>query len=118
MGVFCRAKQPAMNTLRKELDRHRSHVFCAFPEDARWNAERQAVEFGVEIGEYRAVVRVPRRAVQRLPPERCVEAYHLQRTPFVRAGRASYRQHWFSDRTGKSGRQCDRSLFTEHLSLK
>jgi hypothetical protein len=31
------------------------------PEDARWNAERQAVEFGVEIGEYRGVVRVPRR---------------------------------------------------------
>ena len=24
----------------------------SFPEDARWNAERQAVEFGVEIGEY------------------------------------------------------------------
>jgi hypothetical protein len=22
----------------------------SFPEDARWNAERQAVEFGVEIG--------------------------------------------------------------------
>src|ERR1700732_1085521 len=30
------------------------------PEDARWNAERPAVEFGVEIGEYRGVVRVPR----------------------------------------------------------
>jgi hypothetical protein len=48
--------------------------------------DRQAVEFGVEIGEYRAVVRVPRRVVQRLPPERCVEAYHLQRTPFVELG--------------------------------
>jgi hypothetical protein len=36
-----------------------------FPEDARWNAERQAVEFGVEIGEYRGVVRVPRRVFQR-----------------------------------------------------
>jgi hypothetical protein len=23
----------------------------SFPEDARWNAERQAVEFGVQIGE-------------------------------------------------------------------
>jgi hypothetical protein len=50
-----------MNTLRKELDRHRSHVFCAFPEDARWNAARQAVGFGVEIGEYSGVVWVPRR---------------------------------------------------------
>jgi hypothetical protein len=44
-----------MNTLRKELDRDRSYVFCAFPEHARWSAERQAVEFGVEIR------RVPRR---------------------------------------------------------
>ena len=36
-------------------------MFFTFPEDARWNAEHQAVEFGVEIGEYRGVVRVPRR---------------------------------------------------------
>jgi hypothetical protein len=45
------------------------------------------VEFGVEIGEYRGVVRVPRRVFQRLlpkwpTPERCVEAYYLQRTRF------------------------------------
>jgi hypothetical protein len=45
------------------------------------------VEFGVEIGEYRGVVRVPRRVFQRLPPDRptpdrCVEAYYLQRTRF------------------------------------
>jgi hypothetical protein len=62
-------------------------MFFAFPDDARWNAERQAVEFGVEIGEYRGVVRVPRRVFQRLlpdrpTPERCVEAYYLQRTRF------------------------------------
>jgi hypothetical protein len=62
-------------------------VFFTFPEDARWNAERQAVEFGVEIGEYRGVVRVPRRVFQRLlperpTPERCVEAFYLQRTRF------------------------------------
>jgi hypothetical protein len=31
----------------------------SFREDARRNAKRQAVEFGVEIGEYRGVVRVP-----------------------------------------------------------
>ena len=37
-------------------------MFFSFPEDARWNAERQAVE----IGEYRGVVRVPRRVFQRL----------------------------------------------------
>ena len=51
---------------------------------AHWNAESQAVEFGVEIGEHRGVVRVPRRVFQRLlsdrpTPERCVEAY-FQRT--------------------------------------
>jgi hypothetical protein len=36
--------------------------------DARWNAEQQAVKFGVEIGEYRGIVRVPRRVFQRLLP--------------------------------------------------
>jgi hypothetical protein len=62
-------------------------MFFTFPEDAHWNAERQAVEFGVEIGEYHGLVRVPRRVFQRLlperpTPERCVEAYYLQRTRF------------------------------------
>ena len=62
-------------------------MFFTFPEDAHWNADRQTVEFGVEIGEYRGVVRVPRRVFQRLLPERptpqrCVEAYYLQRTRF------------------------------------
>jgi hypothetical protein len=60
-------------------------MFFTFPENARWDAERQAVEFGVEIGEYQGVVRVPRRTFQYLlperpTPERCVEAYYLQRT--------------------------------------
>ena len=36
-------------------------MFFTFPEDARWNAERQAVEFGVEIGEYSGVVPAPGR---------------------------------------------------------
>src|SRR6266481_4100055 len=62
-----------------------SMLFFTFPEDARWNPERIAVEFGVEIGEYRGVVRVPRRVFQILlpetpTPERCLEAYHLHRT--------------------------------------
>jgi hypothetical protein len=57
------------------------------PRTPAGNAERQAVEFGVEIGEYRGVVRVPRRVFQRLlperpAPERCVEAYYLKRTRF------------------------------------
>ena len=53
-------------------------MFFTFPDDARWNVERQAVEFGVEIGEYRGAVRVPRRVFlgllsERPTPERCVE---------------------------------------------
>ena len=45
------------------------------------------MEFGVEICEYSGVVRVPRRVFQHLlperpTPERCVEAYYLQRTRF------------------------------------
>jgi len=56
-------------------------------EDARWNTDRQAVEFGVEIGEYDGVVRVSRGVFQRLlparpTPERCGEAYYLQQTRF------------------------------------
>jgi hypothetical protein len=44
-------------------------MFFTFPEDAPWNADRQAVEFGVEIGQYRGVVTAPRRVFQRLLPE-------------------------------------------------
>jgi hypothetical protein len=60
-------------------------VFFTFPEDARWYPGRMVVEFGVEIGEYRGVVRIPRRVFQHLlgqapSPERCVETYHLHRT--------------------------------------
>jgi hypothetical protein len=72
-------------------------MFFTFPEDARWNAERQVVEFGVKIGEYQGVVRVPRRVFQRLlpelpTPERCVEAYHLQRTRFELIAERKLRQ--------------------------
>jgi len=64
-------------------------MFFAFPDDARWNEDSQAVEFGVEIGEYRGVVRVPRQAFRRfldgpVAPVRCVEAYHLHRTRLER----------------------------------
>ena len=45
---------------------------------------------GLEIGEYRGAVWVPSGVLQRLLPnipslERCVQAYHLQRTRFERA---------------------------------
>jgi len=49
--------------------------------------ERSVVEFGIGIGDYEGVVRVPRRVFQVLlpeapTPERCLEAYHLHRTRF------------------------------------
>jgi Protein of unknown function (DUF1488) len=60
-------------------------MFFTFPEDAHWTDDRQAVEFGVEIGEYVGTVRIGRRVFQRLlsdgpTPKRCVESYHLHRT--------------------------------------
>src|SRR6266513_1553453 len=62
-------------------------MFFRFPEDTRWNADRQAVEFGVGLGEYEGVVRVPRQVFRRfidgaITPERCLEAFHLQRARF------------------------------------
>jgi hypothetical protein len=77
-------------------------MLFTFPDDARWNAERQAVEFGVEIGEYHGVVRIPRRVFQRLladtpTPERCVEAYHLQRTRFERVAERKLRQRQLTE---------------------
>ena len=62
-------------------------AFFAFPEDARWDHESGAVEFTVVLGEYQGTVRVHRRVFQRLlvqspTAERCLEAFHLQRTRF------------------------------------
>jgi Protein of unknown function (DUF1488) len=77
-------------------------MLFTFPEDARWNPERQAVEFGVEIGEYRGVVRLPRRIFQRLlperpTPERCLEAYYLQRTRFESIAERKLRRRQLSE---------------------
>jgi hypothetical protein len=62
-------------------------VFFTFPEDARWNPDREAVEFSVILEPYEGTVTVSRRVFQRLldqspTPERCLEAFHLQRTRF------------------------------------
>jgi|HubBroStandDraft_3_1064219.scaffolds.fasta_scaffold70673_2 hypothetical protein len=75
-------------------------MFFTFPEDTRWNAERQAAEFGVEIGEYRGVVRVPRRAAAApgaAYPERCVEAYYLQRTRFESIAERKFRRRQLAE---------------------
>jgi Protein of unknown function (DUF1488) len=77
-------------------------MFFTFPADAHWDDERQAVEFGVEIGEYRGVVRVPRRVFQRLlpeqpTPERCLEAYYLQSTRFERIAERKLRRRQLTE---------------------
>jgi hypothetical protein len=55
-------------------------LFFEFPEDARWNDERNAVEFSVILRPYEGTVRIGRRAFhslldQRPTPER-IEAFH------------------------------------------
>jgi hypothetical protein len=72
-------------------------MFFTFPEDARWNEARSAVEFGVAIGEYAGMVRVPRRVFQHLlaespTPEKCVETYHLYRTQLERVAERKLRR--------------------------
>lgn len=64
--------------------------FFTFPDDAVWNDARSAVEFTVEVGEYKGRVVVARRVFQALLPvpplpERCLEAFHLDRIRFERA---------------------------------
>ena len=77
-------------------------MFFRFPEDARWNDEQGAVEFTVIVGEYQGTVRVRRRVFQRLldqspTPERCLEAFHLQRTRFERAVERKLRRRQLTD---------------------
>ena len=77
-------------------------MFFTFPEDARWDAETQAVEFGVGIGEYEGVVRVPRDVFRRfidgaVTPDKCIEAYHLHRTRFEIIAERKLRQRQLTD---------------------
>jgi len=62
-------------------------LFFEFPEDERWNDERAAIEFSVILGPYQGTARIARQVFQHLldqssTPERCMEAFHLQRTRF------------------------------------
>ena len=92
-------------------------MFFTFPENARWNPDRMAVEFGVEIGEYQGVVRIPRRVFQRLlpetpKPERCLEGYHLQRTRFELIAERKLRRRQLTgdgnvEITGRDRRECE-----------
>jgi hypothetical protein len=77
-------------------------MLFTFPEDANWNADRQAVEFGIAIGEYTGIVRVGRRVFQHLlsdspTPERCVEGYHLHRTRFEQIAERKVRRRQLTE---------------------
>ena len=39
-------------------------MFFRFPPDARWNPDRNTVEFGIGVGEYESGVRVSKRVFQ------------------------------------------------------
>ena len=61
----------------------------SFPGEPSWNEARGAVEFAVELGEYRGLVFLPLRVVQSLTgtrptPAACVEYVHLHRMEFER----------------------------------
>ena len=76
--------------------------FFTFPEDAHWNVESECVEFSVTIGGYEGTVRAPVDLLRRLigsptTPEKCLEAYHLQRTTFERAVEAKLRRRELAD---------------------
>src|ERR1700731_4178681 len=77
-------------------------MFFRFPADARWNADRAAVECGIGGGEYEGVVRIPGCFFQRLldkssTPERCLEAYYLQRTRLERIAERKVRRRQLTD---------------------
>jgi hypothetical protein len=68
----------------------------SFPEDPVWNEEREAVEFPVEVGEYRGLVIIPRRIVHNLlgsrpTPEQCVEYCYMHRLEFERIAETKIR---------------------------
>jgi hypothetical protein len=50
MGCFAKWRASFAGVPRRNQVRIAVAMFFTFPQDARWNAERSAVEFGVEIG--------------------------------------------------------------------
>src|SRR5438445_43008 len=77
-------------------------MLFTFPENARWNDDLLAVEFGVAVGEYEGTVRLPRQIFRRfldgaVTPERCLEAYHLQRTRFELIAERKLRNRQLTD---------------------
>jgi hypothetical protein len=64
-----------------------------FPGEPSWNQAERAVEFALELGEYRGRVFVPVALFQHLlgrrpPPEECLRIFYLERTRFERLAEA------------------------------
>jgi hypothetical protein len=77
-------------------------LFFEFPEDARWNDDLDCVEFSVILRPYEGTVRIGRRVFQGLldqrpTPERCIEAFHLQRTRFEMVAERKLRRRQLTD---------------------
>ncbi len=73
-----------------------------FPDGAHWSEETRAVEFGIAIGDYCGVVRVPRSVFQRLldqapTPQLCLAAFHHSRSLFERSAEQKLRTRQLSD---------------------
>src|SRR5438045_3764560 len=64
-GGHLRRVPPSSLGTYKELGSRGAHMLFCFPEDARWNADRQAVEFGVGVGDYEGIVSIPRQVFRR-----------------------------------------------------
>src|ERR1700731_3467694 len=77
-------------------------LFFEFPKNASWNDKRDCVEFSVIFGPYEGTVRGPHRVFQGLldqrpTPERCIEAFHLQRTRFEMIAERKLRRRQLTD---------------------
>jgi hypothetical protein len=73
-----------------------------FPDDASWNDDEDAVEFGVRLGDYAGKAFVPRRVFQSLIGAQakaadCIAHFHLNRTAFERIAEARVRARHLDD---------------------
>jgi hypothetical protein len=102
-------------------------MFFRFPPDARWNTKFAAVEFGIGVGEYDGVVRVPGRVSQGLLYESrhqrgALDTYNLQGTRFELIAERKVRSRQLTDDgnveiTGRDLRQRDIRAPTELHSI-
>jgi hypothetical protein len=106
-------------------------MFFRLPPGARWNPDRNIVEFGIGVGEYESVVRVSKRVFQILvpdapTPERCVKPYHIQRTRLELIAEGKFRRRLLTDDAMSrspvaicgSGRSHPPDLFQSGCSVK